>query len=104
MPGLVDRDAMVAVQRNLADVGIQIELEFPDSGGYTAYRFQGWKNGLLAQHTRALPNFNMTFQMYFHPDWKMFPSLKRTDGLVEAIEASTKAPEMSKKRARRSAG
>ena len=57
-----------------------------------SYRYSGWRNGLMAQHTRALPNFNMSFQMYFHPDWKQFPSLKRTDGLVEAIEASAKSP------------
>jgi peptide/nickel transport system substrate-binding protein len=94
MPAMVDRDAMVAVQRNLGEVGIQVELEFPDMGGYTTYRFQGWKNAFMAHHTRALPNFNSSFQMYFHPGWKQFPSLKRPDGLVEAIEASTKTPEM----------
>lgn len=98
MPAMVDRDAMVAVQRNLSEVGIQAELEFPDNGGYTNYRFGGWKNGLLAHHTRAMPNFNQTFQMYFHPDWKQFPSLRRTPGLVEAIDASMKSPEISKEK------
>src|SRR4030043_1655354 len=42
MPAMVDRDAMVAVQRFLGEVGIQGELEFPDGGGYTALR---WKEG-----------------------------------------------------------
>jgi peptide/nickel transport system substrate-binding protein len=98
MPAMVDRDAMVAVQRNLSDVGIQAEMEFPDNGGYTNYRFGGWKNALLAHHTRAVPNFNQTFQMYFHPDWKQFPSLKRTEGLVDAIDASSKAPEINREK------
>ena len=98
MPAMVDRDAMVAVQRNLSDVGIQAEMEFPDNGGYTSYRFGGWKNALLAHHTRAVPNFNLTFEMYFHPDFKQFPSLKRTEGLVEAIEASYRTPETSKEK------
>jgi peptide/nickel transport system substrate-binding protein len=95
MPGMVDRDAMIAVQRNLAEVGIQADMEFPDNGGYMNYRFNGWSNGLMAQHTRALANFNDTFSIYFLPGFKQFPSLKRTPGLVEAIEASIRTPEPS---------
>jgi len=92
MPAMVDRDAMVAVQRNLMEVGIQVEMEFPDNGGYTNYRFNGWRDGLMAQHTRALANFNSTFSIYFLPAFKQFPSLKRAPGLIEAIEASMKTP------------
>ena len=92
MPAMVDRDAMVAVQRNLADVGIQAEMEFPDNGGYTNYRFNGWSNGLMAQHTRALANFNSTFSIYFLPGFKQFPSLKRTPRLIELIDASMRTP------------
>ncbi len=95
MPGMVDRDAMIAVQKNLADAGIQAEMEFPDNGGYMNYRFQGWKNGLMAQHTRALANFNSTFSIYFLPGYKQFPSLKRTPGLLEMIEASNRSNEPS---------
>jgi peptide/nickel transport system substrate-binding protein len=91
MPAMVDRDAMVAVQKNLTDVGIQADMEFPDNGGYMAYRFNGWKNGLMAQHTRALANFNQTFSIYFLPGFKQFPSLKRTPGLIDLIEASVRA-------------
>ena len=35
MPAMVDRDAIIAVQRNLAEVGIQADMGFPDNGGYT---------------------------------------------------------------------
>ncbi len=95
MPAMVDKDAMVAVQRNLADVGIQAEMEFPDNGGYMNYRFSGWNNGLMAQHTRALANFNATFTIYFHPNYKQFPSLRRATGLLEAIEESLRSHEAS---------
>jgi peptide/nickel transport system substrate-binding protein len=95
MPAMVDRDAMVAVQRNLAAIGIQAEMEFPDMGGYMNYRFQGWSNGFMCQHTRALANFNSSFSIYFLPAYKQFPSLKRTDGLIEMIEASNRSPEPS---------
>ena len=30
-------------------------------------RFNGWNNGFMAQHTRALSNFNNTFSIYFLP-------------------------------------
>lgn len=95
MPAMVDKDAIVAVQRNLGNIGIQVELEFPDMGGYMNYRFKGWSNGFMAQHTRALANFNSTFSIYFLPGYKQFPSLKRTEGLIELIEASNRSPEPS---------
>jgi peptide/nickel transport system substrate-binding protein len=96
MPALVDKDAMVAVQRFLAEVGIQVELEFPDNGGYTAYRWKnGWRNALLAQHTRMLATANITNNFYWQTITGQFPSLKRTDGLLDRLDKSlvTVSPE-----------
>ncbi len=95
MPAMVDRDAAVAVQNDLKKIGVQVELEFPDMGGYMNYRFQGWNNGFMVHHTRALANFNSTFSIYFLPNYKQFPSLKRTEGLIPAIDASNNTPEPS---------
>jgi len=96
MPAMVDRDAMVAVQRFLGNVGIQVELEFPDRGGYTAYRWKnGWTNGFMAQHTRMLATFNITYNFYWQTITGQWPSLERVEGLVDAIDVSlrTLAPE-----------
>jgi len=91
MPAMVDRDAMVAVQRYLGEIGIEAELEFPDGGGYTAYRWKnGWHDGFLAQHTRMLATFNTTYYFYWPTITGQFPSLKRTDGLLEKLDASLK--------------
>jgi len=91
MPALVDRDAMVAVQRFLGEVGIQMELEFPDGGGYTAYRWKnGWHNAFLAQHTRMLSTTNVTNNFYWQTITGQFPSLKRTDGLLDKLDISLK--------------
>ena len=98
MPAMVDRDAMVAVQQNLKKVGIQVELEFPDMGGYSNYRFNGWHNGFMVHHTRALANFNLTFSIYFLPNYKQFPSLQRAEGLIPAIEASNNTTVPSKEK------
>lgn len=88
MPGLVDRDAMVAIQRFLAEVGIKAELEFLDRGKYNNLRFKGWKNGLLAQAMRMLATANITYNFYGHTAIGQFPSLKRPDGFVDKLDAS----------------
>jgi peptide/nickel transport system substrate-binding protein len=89
MPALVDRDAMVAVQRFLGEVGIEVELEFPDGGGYAAYRFKnGWRNAFLAQHTRMLATTNISYNFYWQTASGQFPSLKRTEGLLDKLNAS----------------
>ena len=95
-PALVDRDAMVAVQRYLGEVGIEVELEFPDGGGYTAIKWKtGWHNGFCANHTRMLATFNITYNYYWQTITGQFISLKRTEGLVDKLDASlrTVAPE-----------
>jgi peptide/nickel transport system substrate-binding protein len=95
-PALVDRDAMVAVQRFLADVGIQMDLEFPDGGAYTSIKFKdGWKNGFITNHTRMLATFNITYNYYWQTVASSFISMKRPEGLLQKLDASlrTLAPE-----------
>jgi peptide/nickel transport system substrate-binding protein len=89
MPAMVDRDAMVAVQRFLADVGIQAELEFPDGGAFTAIRFKnGWKNGFIAMQTRMLATTNIAYNYWWQAASGQFPPLKRPANLVEKIDLS----------------
>jgi peptide/nickel transport system substrate-binding protein len=93
MPALVDKDAMTAVQANLAAVGIQADLETPDNGGYTAMRFGGgWTSGFLAQHTRALATFNITYNFYFPELTQQFPPLQRPAGFLDRLAGSLKTP------------
>jgi peptide/nickel transport system substrate-binding protein len=99
MPAMVDRDAMVAVQRFLGQVGVQVDLEFPDGGGYTAMRWKdGWRNGFMAQHTRMLATANISYSFFWQTVSGQWPSLKRPEGLVEKIDTSlrTLAPEDTK--------
>jgi peptide/nickel transport system substrate-binding protein len=98
MPALVDRDAAVAVQRFLSDVGIEGDLEFPDGGGYMAYRFKnGWHNAFLVHQVRMLATTNM-FNSFQWATPGMFPSLKRPEGFLDKIDQSLKTltPEKSK--------
>ncbi len=94
MPALVDVDAMTAVQRFLGAVGITVDLQTPDNGGYTKLRFDGgWKNGFLAQHTRALATFNITYNFYF-PERNplQFPPLVRPAGFLDKLNQSIATP------------
>jgi ABC-type transport system substrate-binding protein len=99
MPAMVDRDAMVAVQRFLGEVGIEVELEFPDGGGYTVLRWKdGWRHAFLSQHTRMLATTNITYNFYWLTITGQWPSLKRTEGLLDKLDASLKtlAPDDAK--------
>ena len=93
MPGFADRDAMVILQSQLAEIGIEVELEFPDSGGYNNYRSTGW-DGLLAQHFRVQSNVNNMWNVYIPPEEVSLVSMKRTPELLEAIVASSSTPEV----------
>jgi peptide/nickel transport system substrate-binding protein len=92
-PALVDRDAMIIVQKFLADVGIQMELEFPDGGAYTQMKFKdGWHNGFVTNHTRMLANFNLSYNYYWQTVAGSFISMKRPEGLLAKVDASLRTP------------
>jgi peptide/nickel transport system substrate-binding protein len=93
MPGFADRDAVVIMQDQLAAIGITAELEFPDSGGYNEYRSGGW-DGMLVQHFRIAANANNMLNVYLPPEAVSFVSLKRSDGVIDAIVESSKTPEV----------
>jgi peptide/nickel transport system substrate-binding protein len=84
-PGLADKDAVVAMQDQLAQVGITAEVEFPDSGGYSAYRSNGWE-GLLVQHTRSLTVITSTFNFYFGQTMKLLSQLWYPEEMEQAIQ------------------
>ena len=91
MPGMVDRDVMVAVQRFLGEVGIKVELEFPDTGAYTTYRLKQPHHGFLAHRTRMNVTTNLTYENYWRSG-SQFPGLKRTEGLLDKLKASLATP------------
>jgi peptide/nickel transport system substrate-binding protein len=101
MPGMVDKDIVVAMQSMLAAVGVNCTLEFPDSGGYSNYRFNGWE-GMLVQHTRSFPATYNNFALYFDvrddsPDGKLYhnnmiSAWRPYDTLLAAENAAGAAP------------
>ena len=74
MPGM-DRDAIVAIQDMLSEVGITCELQFPESGAATELR-KDW-DGLLVALARSLPNMTTTFRLFLDPDYQYYPQMWR---------------------------
>lgn len=103
MPGMVDRDIVVAVQDMLKAVGIDAAVEFPDSGGYSNLRYNGWENGMLVQHTRSLTAILSTFSLYFDATLDaetnelyylyMASCWRPKQEMYDALQAAGRAPE-----------
>jgi peptide/nickel transport system substrate-binding protein len=88
----VNKDYVTALAKMLGDVGIQVELSFPEPGKYEELRSKGWSNGILAHAMQNTDNLNMCFKQYF-TDIQM-PSVNIPDGYQNAITASLSSPEM----------
>ena len=91
MPGMNDKDALAIVQRNLSQIGIQAELEFPDNGGYNNLKIKGW-SGMLSNVTRGLATFNITYNTYLNISPNQFPKLQRPKGFLDKLSESLKTP------------
>jgi peptide/nickel transport system substrate-binding protein len=87
MPMVVDRDAAVAIQRFLADVGIDAEVEIPEMSRYRQYQTKGWR-GLVMQPWGFFASYNQLIGFYFYGA-EGFVSVKRPQGLEELFKEST---------------
>ena len=82
----IDRDAMVAIQSMLGDVGITANLEFPEAGAVSELR-QNW-TGLFVNSIGAFPNMTSMFGMYFDPDYLYYPRMWRPDDIADLYKQS----------------
>jgi ABC-type transport system substrate-binding protein len=64
--GLADPDAMVAVQEQLGQVGITVNLESPEGGAFFQMRNEGWGDGnIFTMNVRCLENEAATIGLNF---------------------------------------
>jgi peptide/nickel transport system substrate-binding protein len=87
MPTVADRDAAVAIQGFLADVGIEAEVEIPEMSRYRQYQTKGW-HGLLMQPWGFFASFNQFMGFYFYGA-EGFVSIKRPPEFEALFKAST---------------
>jgi peptide/nickel transport system substrate-binding protein len=83
---IVPRDYINAVANMLQQVGIKVNVGFPEAGKYSEYRFKGWKNGMLGHALAPIPSINRAFNMYF--GGIQFPSLQKPARWEEVFNAA----------------
>lgn len=88
-------DAVLAVQAYLREVGIEVELEFPQWSKYVTNLRGTWEDAALFQVFPAIGgnNYNATLVYYLHPTSGMLQSWEKTDEFVALLDESALAPE-----------
>jgi len=88
-----DRDMIVAVQADLADVGITAELELIDMAKWGEIRQTGW-NGLFLAGCGIIGNYVRALDLYFREGSTEMYGLARPEGLTEAVKAASSTREV----------
>jgi ABC-type transport system substrate-binding protein len=93
-PTALNKDIWVAVQQQLAQVGITAELKFTQASDFAQYRNTGtWKNAIIGDNMPSFGNMNEFVGMDFQPGGIFFQSMnKARPDWVAAWNASSTAP------------
>jgi len=97
-PRWVDRDLQVAVQAELAAVGIDVELEFPEQGKYSEYRWaeSGWGDGILFQEFAQFATPTPSVRFYWDRSPAQLYDMLYPEGFDELVDELLATPEFSK--------
>ncbi len=91
--GLVEKNAAVAVQANLKEVGIEVDLDFPDPSKFTSYMVMGtWEDGFLITGMGCWANTNRMFNLV-SMNVPLFLSTARSEEFNQAFNESLMSPE-----------
>lgn len=85
------KDAVLAIQAYLAEIGVTVQLDFPEWSKYVTLLNGTWESGAaLFQVFPALggANFNATLAWYLDPTSGRLKSWKQTEEWVEMLNAS----------------
>jgi peptide/nickel transport system substrate-binding protein len=92
-PAGLNKDVVVAIQAYLKAVGINVDLDFPESAQMQNYLSGTWTNALLYTPLNEWANYNTTLNFYFGvPVSTWFKSMKKPDNWADVFNASIHAP------------
>ena len=86
-PGAGDRDAMVAVQHQLEQVGIRVDVQFPEGGSFSSQRANGW-DGLMQHMVMNFVHVENNFTGLFGQAANQFYSMQNSDELEALGQAA----------------
>ena len=70
------QDFAVIIQDQLAEIGITLELEFPEAGRISDLNYNGWE-GLLAVNFGQVMNTGISYRIWYNPDMLAYVSAMR---------------------------
>jgi peptide/nickel transport system substrate-binding protein len=92
----VSRDMMSAVQAQLADVGIDAQIDYADPGRYADWRRKsGWKDALMFMRNAGFPWPPNLSEFILDKNRNDYASMARPDGLQEMLENLLKAQDLA---------
>jgi peptide/nickel transport system substrate-binding protein len=93
-PAIIERNIAVALQSNLADIGITAELSFPANMGAFIVDSNSLNNVLVIQPIMSSPNYNSTWMFFMGPQFMWNQNFLPSPEFLELREASLTSPEM----------
>jgi peptide/nickel transport system substrate-binding protein len=94
-PAIIERNIAVALQSNLADIGITAELSFPANMGAFIVDSNSLNNVLVIQPIMSSPNFNSTWMFFMGPQFMWNKNFLPSPEFLELREASLVSPTMN---------
>jgi peptide/nickel transport system substrate-binding protein len=87
-PRTLMKDQVEAYQQSLARVGIQAEIDLPESGKYNEYinSQSGWPSGMLVQKCAGFPTYTRHLDFYYRG--AQYLGMKLPDGNTERLNAA----------------
>jgi peptide/nickel transport system substrate-binding protein len=83
---MTPKDYTNAIASMLGKIGITVKVEVPEAARYADLRFNGWTNGFMAHGLASGQNLNEWLNLYLNG--VQFPSMKKSVGFAEALQAS----------------
>jgi ABC-type transport system substrate-binding protein len=92
-PLFLNRDVVITIQSYLSKIGMQVDLQFPDSAKWAEINTNPWKNGILYTSVNEWGNQNVGFNYYYGTPAAIYKSVAKPEGWAALLEASKATPE-----------
>jgi peptide/nickel transport system substrate-binding protein len=98
---LLNQDALVAIQSNWKDVGVDLTLEAVPRVKYVEYRTKGWHDGFILGRTAVDPvYFSNILDRMLSPDGRTYTSTLRPPGYGDLLAAAFASRDLETYKAR----